>query len=553
MKKVFRFLLLLILLAVAAVAGYLFIETDDDTRSPFEFVPHDFIYMVESDRPIKDWQGLSSTNVWQYLKGNEFFADITESADYLDSLLQSNQRLVDLVDLGDLVISAHMISRKDYDFLIAVDLRGKGRKLSKIKPITVEILENLGYEVRTDQYFNIDLYHLYDPVYDDNMTMATVDNVLLFSYVESIIKDAIDQSERTSITADQAFEAVQAEADRGALYNLYLNFREIPSFMGAYTSEMPEMLVGIDSMMSFAALDLDMTDDHIELAGYARQVDTFPSYLSVFSDIGRGEITADEVLPTSTALFTSIGFDDFSDFYNRFDAHYAATDPEGHEEIEKARKRIERLLKIEFERDFFSWMSDEVVTAVVPVNGQYSYFAMLRFQDLDLTEERLNYVSERIGKTAVRFEETDYQGFPIRYLELKGFFKLFFEKLFSKIEKPHYSIIEDYVVFTNDTTSLQYMIDQYLARETLDQDDAYNEFMDEFESTSNVFTYFRTENLYRYLSSTLDAETRRDLARNREYLMSFPQIGFQLYPGRGMYRMYLYGEFVAPEGFENPM
>ena len=93
-----------------------------------EFVPHDFIYMVESDRPIKDWQNLSNTDVWQYLKGNEFFADITESADYLDSLLQSNQRLVDLIDLGDLVISAHMISRKDYDFLIAVDLRGKGQK-----------------------------------------------------------------------------------------------------------------------------------------------------------------------------------------------------------------------------------------------------------------------------------------------------------------------------------------------------------------------------------------------------------------------------------------
>ena len=322
--------------------------------------------------------------------------------------------------------------------------------------------------------------------------------------------------------------------------------------MGGYTSEMPEMLIGIDSMLSFAALDLDMEDDHIELAGYAKQVDSFPSYLSVFSDVGRGEITADEVLPTNTALFTSIGFDDFSDFYNRFDAHYASTDPEGYEDIEKARKRVERLLKIEFERDFFSWMSDEIVTAVVPVNGRYSYFAMLRFSDIDLTEERLSYIAERIDRLRCDLRKPTTR-VSIRYLELKGFFRLFFSKLFSRIEKPHYSIIEDYVVFTNDTTSLQYMIDAYLAREVLEQDDAYNDFMDEFEKTSNVFTYLRTENLYRYLSSTLDAETRRDLGRNREYLMSFPQIGFQLYPGRGMYRMYLYGEFEAPEGFENPL
>ena len=82
----------------------------------------------------------------------------------------------------------------------------RARKLSKIKPVTVEVLESLGYEVRTDQYFNIDLYHLYDPIADDNMTMATVDNVLLFSYAESIVKDAIDQSERVSIAVDEAFE-----------------------------------------------------------------------------------------------------------------------------------------------------------------------------------------------------------------------------------------------------------------------------------------------------------------------------------------------------------
>ncbi len=535
------------MLALAAVAGYFFIETDGEVRSPFEFVPPDYVYMVESDRPIKDWQDLSSTEVWQYLKGNEFFADITESADYLDSLLQSNQRLVDLIKLGDLAISAHMISREEYDFLIMVDLKGKGRKFSKIKPLTVELLKNLGYQVTTDQYFNIDIYQLYDPEYDDNMTMAVVDNVLLFSYVESLVKKSIDQSEKTSITEDPVFATVQEEADQGALYNLYLNFERLPALVGAYTNETPEMLAGIDSMLSYAALDLDMGDDFVELAGYAQQVDSFASYLSVFSDVGRGEVTADEVLPTTTAMYTSLGFDDFSDFYRRFDEHYAETDPDGHADLVKNQQRIERLLKIDFERDFFSWMSDEVVTALVPVNGRYSYFAMLRFDDYDLAEERLSYVTERIGKTVVKFEETNYEGFSIRYLELKGFFKLFFKKLFSEIEQPHYAIIEDYVVFSNDTTSLQYLIDEFLAQRVLSEDEAYEDFKDHFERKSNVFTYFRMDNFYRYLSSTLDAESRRDLARNREYLLSFPQMGFQLYPGHGMYRMYLYGEFVPPE------
>ncbi len=538
----------MLLLLVAALAGYFFIETGGEDRSPFAFVPPDFVYLVESDQPVRDWQALSQTEVWQYLKGNEFFAEITESADYLDSLLQSNQRLVELIDLGDLVISAHMTSRADYEFLITVDLRGQGRKLSKLKPITVEVLENLGYQVSTDQYFNLDLYRLYDPEYDDRMTLATVGNVLLFSYEEALVKRAIDQSEREPITRDEAFAAVQDEANRGALYNLYLNFRTLPSLIGAYTTEMPELLVGIDSVMSFAALDLDLDDAWVSLDGYARQVDTVPSFLSVFSDVGRGEITAGEVLPTNTAMFTSLGFDDFGDFYRRFETQYEQTDPEGHARLLKNQKRLERLLKIEVERDFFSWMRHEVVTALVPVEGAYQYFALLRFDDLQQVEERLAYVEKRIGKTLVKFEATDHRGFAIKYLELKGFFKLFFRKLFSEIEQPHYTIIEDYVVFGNDTSSLRHLIDAYLDRRVLGNEATYQAFMEQFADKSNVFTYLHMDPLYRYLGSTLDPESRRDLAGNRAYLLSFPQVGLQLYPGRGMYRMYLYGEFEGPKG-----
>lgn len=550
MKRFLRFLLFLILLGIAALAGYFFLDTGSEERSPFEFVPPDFVYLIESDQPTRDWQNLSKTQVWQYLKTNPFFADIAESADYLDSLLQSNQTLVDLIELGNLVVSAHLTPKgsEDYDFLIMVDLRGIGRKLPKIKPATVELFKGLGYEVKTDQYFNIDLYDLYDPVYEDRMYMATVDNVLIFSYTESLVKRAITQSEQEPIRMDPAFAAVQDEADQGALYNVYLNFRRLPNLMGLYTSEMPSMLMGIDSIMSFAALDLDMTDDYVELAGYARQVDSMPSYLSVFSDVGRGEIHAGDVLPNSTVLYSTIGFDDFSDFYRRFEGYYEQSDPAGHADLVKNTQRLERFLKIDVERDFFSWMTDELVTAIVPVKGKFAYVALLHFDDYEKTKERLDYVGERIGKTVVRFDEQDYRGFPIKYLEMKGFFKLFFRKMFDKIEKPHYTYLDDYVVFSNDTTSLQYLIDEYLNSQTLARDEAYEDFLDRFESTSNVYTYIQTDEFYPYLRSLLDPPTRRDLSQNQEYLMRFPQMGFQLYPARSMYRMYFYSEFTSMKG-----
>ncbi|MEZ4829594.1 MAG: DUF3352 domain-containing protein [Bacteroidia bacterium] len=553
MKTFFKILLFLLLLAIAAVAGYFFIDLDSEERSLFSFVPPDFVYAIESDRPVGDWQDLSRTEVWQYLKGIEYFADITESADYLDSLLKANQTLVDFVQLGDLVISAHMISRQDYDFLILVDLKGKGRKLPKLKPLTVPLFESLGYDVTTDKYFNIEIYNLYDKVYKETLSLAVVDNVLITSYRVDLIKKAIDQSEKESITEKPDFALVRDKTDRDELYSIYMNFQVIDKFILAYTTEMPEMLDGIQEILSFGGFDLDIDDDKIEMSGVIKQIDSASSFLQVFKEVGKGSVRAQDVLPSNTAMFTSLGFSDFADFYRRFDSYYESSDPEGYKSMDKNKDRIEKMLKIEFERDFFSWMTDEIVTAVIPVTSdtaQYAYYAMLHFDDYDLVKERLDYVTKRIGKTPLKFEEIDYQGYPIKYLELKGFFKLFFKKLFSRIEKPHFTYIDDYVVFSNDTLALQYVIDQYLAENVLARDEHYEKFSSNFSSSSSVFTYINNERFLNYYMSTLDAAAKKDMQKNQDYVTSFPQLGFQLSPSGDIYEAYLYTGFVPAAGLQ---
>ncbi|MDX2245193.1 MAG: DUF3352 domain-containing protein [Bacteroidia bacterium] len=550
MKTFFKIILFVLLLAVAAVAGYFFIDLDAEERDLFSFVPHDFVYAIESDRPVGDWQDLSDTEVWQYLKGIEYFADITESADYLDSLLKANQTLVDFIKLGDLVISAHMISRQDYEFLILVDLKGKGRKLPKLKPLTVPLFESLGYGVTTEKYFNIEIYNLYDKVYKETLSLAVVDNVLITSYRTDLIKKAIDQSEKESITTKPDFTKVREKTDRSELYSIYMNFSVIDKFILAYTSEMPEMLDGINEILSFGGFDLSIEDDKVEMEGFIKQMDSVGSFLQVFKEVGQGRVQAQNVLPANTAMFTSLGFADFADFYRRFDAYYAESDPEAYKSMDKNKDRIEKLLKIEFERDFFSWMTDEIVTAVVPVSSdtaQYAYYAMLHFDDYDQVKERLDYVTKRIGKTPVKFEELDYQGYTIKYLELRGFFKIFFKKLFSRIEKPHFTYIDDYVVFSNDTTALQYVIDQYLAENVLGRDKSYEDFSGHFSPSSSIFTYINNERFLNYYMTTLDATARQDMQKNQEYFMSFPNVGFQLSPSGEMYEAYLYTGFFPPE------
>ena len=553
MKRVLKYLMLFILLAFAAMAGYFFLDDllgTKGNRAILAYVPDDFVYAIESDRPIPDWQELSKSKVWKYLKRNDYFADITSSADQLDSLLSTNQLLVRLIRLGDMVISAHMISPQDYDFVFLVDLRGAS-KVKKAQVLLISLFKSMQYEVSSDKLLQVDILNLTDPETKETLSLAIVDNILIGSYDRKLLQKALLQSNNPSIATYPDFTLVRDKTGRSGIYNLYLNYSVMDRFLKAYTSEIPDMLEGIEQILTFSGFDLKVEDEQVVLSGYTKQADSVASFLGVFKDVGQGRVLADEILPLNTAMFTSLGFGKFSDFHDRLMLHYQRVSPLEYEDLNKRKRQTEKLLKIDFREDFFSWMEDEIVTAIVPANEagtKYWYYAMLHYDDYDLARKKLDAVAEQVRKRSpVKFKTVDYKGFDIQYLELKGFFKLFFKKMFDRIEKPHYAFIGDYVVFSNDTTSLQYLIDGVISDKVLRTDVPFQDFLDRFDNKSNIFTYINNQHLYSYIYATLDAESRVSLAKNKNYLMSFPRMGFQLSPTGNMYKTTFYSEFEAKE------
>ena len=103
----------------------------------------------------------------------------------------------------------------------------------------VELFGNLGYEVTTDEYFNIDVYKLYDAATKETLTLSIVKNVLVSSYTESLVRQAIMQSEQESILSIADLSQVRRRTDRDELYTLYMNYDRLDEFMGVYTTEDP--------------------------------------------------------------------------------------------------------------------------------------------------------------------------------------------------------------------------------------------------------------------------------------------------------------------------
>jgi hypothetical protein len=82
--------------------------------------------------------------------------------------------------------------------------------------------------------------------------------------------------------------------------------------------------------------------------------------------------------------------------------------------------------------------------------------------DIEKAKEGLGFIHRQIKRrTPAKFKSMEFRNHEINYLEIKGFFRLMFGKLFSKLQKPYYTTLGDYVVFSNSPKTLVGMIMDY--------------------------------------------------------------------------------------------
>ncbi|MEN9738700.1 MAG: hypothetical protein RLZZ318_734, partial [Bacteroidota bacterium] len=88
--------LIVILILIAAIIGgyYLWLKwSPNKFVDGYYLIPNDAVMVVETEDPVGNWQTFSSSNMWQGMKSFPPFEEITQNADMLDEVIQSNQQV----------------------------------------------------------------------------------------------------------------------------------------------------------------------------------------------------------------------------------------------------------------------------------------------------------------------------------------------------------------------------------------------------------------------------------------------------------------------------
>ncbi|MEO1051616.1 MAG: DUF3352 domain-containing protein [Bacteroidota bacterium] len=545
MKKA---IIAVVILGVIGVSlAYYFLWVPVEKIQAFYLVPKDAVFILESEEPVDGWETISSSNAWRHLKKNKTFAELTVEAESLDSLLNDNRFLADYFGNRSIVISAHQYGARDYDFLFIVDL-AKASKISGVESY-IENLAGKDYRVTRRNFEGKEIIELYDKKGRDTIYLTIIENQLVVSYTHFLVENSIKEFNSPTLGRDIDFVDVSEKIGYDDMFRAYLQYEYFDEYVKLFTGQDDEFLTDLSNSLKFSGFTYTMSDEGLlQLRGYTNFNEEISSTLRAIYESGKGPHDIFDIASVRTSFLLELGFDDFDTFVKNLEATLEES-PEDYEEYKKNKRRIERFLRISLQKHFIDWADNEIaMMQMYAGEGRVNEYALvMKAKDPEEAKKNLNFIARQIKrKTPIKFRNTTYKGYPINYLSIKGFFKLFLGKLFERFDKPFYTIVDDYVVFSNHPQTLKNIINDYEEGNTLSKSEDFKDFGDDLSSESSAFVYVNNSILFESLRPLVTTSNWRDISENKDFITCFTKIGIQMKPDGDLFRSDMFIQFIDP-------
>ena len=499
-----------IVVLVVGVAVWLLVFRKANRFEVRQGVPADAVFVVEtpSFNSIRD--KLYRNKIWASLKEYPYFEAYHANLKMVDSLSEAYPGVRRLLTDRPFAVSCHLTTGTAYDFLYVCDL-GKLNVIQAFDGLAGSLLKE-GQMVKKGEVTEV-------AVEDMKLYYAIEANLLLASFSEALVRQSIERCKYPG--------SIDRSVGSGDV-TLNVNHKQLGKLMGA-------MLGGEESdssALETTMLALELKDKALYFKGETHPNPNYFSLLSALSLIDGNRSQVKEIVGSHVAAYVALCYSSFDELESILLENYKVSNLKEYNEYERTLNRMNKFLGVNIGELFTSWIGTEIAVikpAVDKENRLDNLVLAIRSKDIDLAHDQLAYLKEQINRrTPIRFREMEYNGHTISYLSLKGFFNMFLGSMFKKFDKPYYTLIGDYVVFSNSASTLATMIKDYSLGNTLSQDAKYGELMDQLGNGNNVYGYVSSPETYEYLYQSLQPGTRTELMKNKGAFQSFEAVGFAM-------------------------
>ncbi|HAN78718.1 MAG TPA: hypothetical protein DCQ31_13630 [Bacteroidales bacterium] len=536
MKLFLKILLGIAILGGLGAGGYYAYTKIKSTnkRDAFSIIPENAIFIIETENLTQAWSSLSENKIWKGLVKNEYFKDLNSTLETVNSFLKNNAAADILLKNRRLLVSTHMISGVDWDFAFVIDVE----EIANM-PFLSEFAGMAGYEVQESDYNGNVVLQLTDKADRSTVIYLTIiDNLLAGSLNGSLLENIIDGKTNDVWNSNKNFTQITEEVRDKRLFNFYFNYKELPKFIRTFTGSDVEMAQTIASALMVSGFMIDITDETLNFSGIS-SIDSTSSFIKALAHTEPAEFTAYNIISDKAAFYNAICFKNYSDFQEILLAQASNSMGDDFSDYAKNITKLESLLGVDLQKDFFSWIGNEIAFVKLQPNEKArieDVIAIIHTKNIDTAMQGLDHLTSQVNKrTPIKFKTVTYNNFDIKYLEIKGFFRMFFGKLFDKLEKPYFTSVEDFMVFSNSQLALENFLDDYIKGKTLAKKESFLQFKENFEPETNICFFVQMPKMYDNMQNFMNLENKLALEKNKETILSFSQIGFSLKAKKGSF------------------
>jgi len=519
------FIVFFILIIVAGGVYYYFTQVQHKRVDSWSLVPTSAIIVYENSHLVDNWNTILERSVWKTMKKMPYFSQWESGLNEADSLTGKDGSLDKLFRNRRFLISAHVISSQEFDFLFNLDLYDQAGE-NAFNQIILGIQRDYNMVSKSRTYQGFELIDLQRKTDKKTFTYFIYENVVVGSYTSFLVEDVV----RT--VADGMKESFKGhipslsnisrlENDEG---NIYVDYAKLPGLLAIMIGH--QQLESMHEFQNFTDdtyLDVKITDAEILLNGITTvDLTSNEDFIGTFRNQNPGQIKLMGLIPNTTAVLYHVSFSDFKEWQGELSKYWSATD----------QMQFDRYLDFEAKYQLkLDWVSNEAANAILetPNRENPDQLVFVGIRDKDVVFDELSSFAEKLSE-----EQGDslyievYNGTPIIQLPFRDFPSILMGGYFKGFENSFITIYEDYLLMGN---SMQ-VIKNYLA--DVDNENVWgksvrkNIFLENTLTETNFSMMINTSLSWNMIMNHINEHWKDIFTRYETPLKSFDLISLQI-------------------------
>ena len=499
-KNMLQIIPAIILISIIIIIGYnTYKDAVKKDINPISIIPINSALILEIKNLNKTTNNLTENNAWKKLLHLNSLSNFNKNLTQIKDLYSNYE---DLFSSNKLFISLHKYGSNNNNLLFL-------GKINKLKFNIENISSVIKNEINESNYDSKKIYNinLQDIIY----FFAFHEDIIFFSKSKMIIEDVIKQiSNNENLLTQNNFQASYQTVSKASDVNLFLNINSLINTLNVYFKEDFKNT----HLSGWIANDVKITNNAFISNGYGSINKKIKNYLDIFNNQITEEINIMNIAPKNTSAIFSIGFDNPKNIYK---SKNTLLQKQGkfwswNKNIKKLQDStytnyVDLIKEIEKEAGaFFTYSSKNT--------NKYTYF------------KAINSITTSSFIQNLIYNKSNYRGYVINQCKDPNLINNLFGEIFSSTNS-YFTVIEDYFIFGPSKLSIQYIIDNYNAKNTLKNSDSFKKFRPYLSSKSNLTLYINPSKAITQFTKNIKVKYRDEFKINTDSISKLTSFSIQ--------------------------